>query len=65
MKQDIPLTSSYDFPENIDQMADYPDELYDWDDFMTYFPMIQGNMYMSPFIWKVWAYNQDKKYKYN
>lgn len=65
MNNDFPITSSYISPDNNAGMMDFPDELYDWDDFLTYFPIIQGNWYMSPFIWKVWAYNNDRKHKYN
>ena len=40
----------------------YPMELYDWEDFMEYFPIMQGNLGMHPIFWEMY-YNYEVKIK--
>lgn len=43
----------------------YPEELYEWDDFMRYFPIMQGNYSMHPIFWKIYAYSIEKNKEHN
>ena len=38
---------------------EYPEELYEWEDFMRYFPIMQGNYTMHPMFWKLYVYQNE------
>lgn len=64
MPDDFPITSST-FPIDFDIYDEYPEELYEWDDFMKYFPVMQGNYSMHPIFWKLYAYTVEKIKEHN
>jgi len=64
MPDDFPITSST-FPLDLALDGEYPEELYEWEDFMKYFPIMQGNYNMHPIFWKLYAYTTEKSKEYN
>ena len=46
-------------------LADFPKELYEWDDFIEYFPRIQGNLSMHPIIWRIYIEEHEKRTEHN
>ena len=41
MSEDFQVSSSM-VPVKLEFLSEHPDELYEWDDFMKYFPIMQG-----------------------
>lgn len=52
------ITSSLT-PLDLQVLDEYPEELYEWEDFMKYFPIMQGNYTMHPMFWKLYAYQNE------
>lgn len=55
MPEDFQLSSSM-VPVDLELLSEYPEELYEWDEFMEYFPVIQGNLHMHPVFWKIYTH---------
>ena len=55
MSEDFQVSSSM-VPVKLEFLSEHPDELYEWDDFMKYFPIMQGNLHMHPVFWKVYTH---------
>ena len=52
------ITSSLT-PLDLQVLDEYPEELYEWEDFMKYFPIMQGNYTMHPMFWKLYTYQNE------
>ena len=61
MADDNIITSSLT-PQDLQTLDEYPEKLYEWEEFMKYFPIMQGNYTMHPIFWKLYAY-QEKRLK--
>ena len=46
-------------------LAGFPKELYEWDEFIEYFPSMQGNFSMHPMIWRIYINEYEKRTEYN
>lgn len=55
MSEDFQVSSSM-VPVKLEFSSEHPDELYEWDDFMKYFPIMQGNLHMHPVFWKIYTH---------
>lgn len=55
MPEDYQVSSSM-IPVNLEFLSEYPEELYEWDEFMKYFPVMQGNLHMHPVFWKIYTH---------
>lgn len=55
MSEDYQVSSSM-IPGNLEFLSGYPVELYEWDEFMKYFPVMQGNLHMHPVFWKIYTH---------
>ena len=64
MDDDIILTQSLT-PDDLESFNEYPEELYEWEDFMKYFPIMQGNYTMHPIFWKLYEYQYNKQKNVN
>ena len=52
------ITSSLT-PLDLQVLDENPEELYEWEDFMRYFPIMQGNYTMHPMFWKLYVYQNE------
>ena len=52
-------------PVELEFLSEYPEELYEWDDFMKYFPVMQGNLHMHPMFWKMYLWQSHKEKEVN
>jgi len=64
MDDEIILTQSLT-SDDFESFNDYPEELYEWDDFMEYFPTMAGNYNMNPLLWKIYAYQERARTEVN
>ena len=64
MPDNTPITSS-EFFFDFEAFDRYPQELYEWDDFMKYFPMMGGSFDMHPILWKIYEYQEKTTKEYN
>jgi hypothetical protein len=55
MSEEYQVSSSM-IPVNLEFLSEYPKELYEWDEFMKYFPVMQGNLHMHPVFWKIYTH---------
>ena len=46
-------------------LGGFPKELYEWDDFIEYFPRIQGNLSMHPIVWRIYIEEHEKRTEHN
>ena len=58
------ITSSLT-PLDLQILDEYPEELYEWEDFMRFFPIMQGNYTMHPMFWKLYMYQEEKNKEHN
>jgi len=58
------ITSSLT-PIDLQILDEYPEELYEWEDFMRFFPIMQGNYTMHPMFWKLYMYQEEKNKEHN
>jgi len=64
MPEDFQISSSM-VPVELEFLSEYPEELYEWDDFMKYFPVMQGNLHMHPMFWKMYLWQSHKQKEVN
>jgi len=64
MADDNVITSSLT-PQDLQTLDEYPEELYEWEEFMKYFPIMQGNYVMHPIFWKLYHYQIQKQTEHN